>query len=242
MVLNLSGELIPDDWAELYRDWGYEAGFFCPADLRKAMAGLPEGEELTLEVNSVGGSVDGGAEIYSLIQACKNPTRAVIQSMAASAASYMIMACDTIDICLPAQMMIHCAWGGGAGNQREHQQMAQALGVCDESILACYAKRCQGKTDKETLRAMMEAETFIGAQDAVAYGLADNVIGGEAAEEPQMVAASICNNLVRAMRVLPDIGDLRAKRDADRAAQARMDLEAEIGRFRELERESGLLN
>ena len=179
MVINLSGELIPDDWAELYRAWGYSAGFFCPSDLRKAMAELPEGEELVLEINSVGGSVDGGAEIYSLIQACKNPTRAVIQSMAASAASYMIMACDAIDICLPAQMMIHCAWGGGAGNQYEHQQMAQALGVCDESILACYAKRCQGKTDKETLRAMMEAETFIGAQDAVAYGLADNVIGGE---------------------------------------------------------------
>ena len=240
MIINLSGELIPDDWAELYRDWGYTVGFFCPADLRKSLAELPEGEELVLEVNSVGGSVDGGAEIYSLIQACKNPTRAVIQSMAASAASYMIMACDTIDICLPAQMMIHCAWGGGAGNQREHQQMAQALGVCDESILACYAKRCQGKTDKETLRAMMEAETFIGAQDAVAYGLADNVIGGEASEDPQMVAASVCGNLVRAMRVLPDIGVLKAKRDAAQEAQARADLETEIGRFRDLEQPNGL--
>lgn len=240
MVINLSGELIPDEWAELYRDWGYAAGFFCPADLRKALAELPEGEELVLEINSVGGSVDGGAEIYSLIQACKNPTRAVIQSMAASAASYMIMACDTIDICLPAQMMIHCAWGGGAGNQREHQQMAQALGVCDESILACYAKRCQGKTDKETLRAMMEAETFIGAQDAVAYGLADNVIGGEASEDPQMMAASVCGNLVRAMRVLPDIGVLKAKRDAALEAQARADLETEIGRFRDLEQPNGL--
>lgn len=240
MVINLSGELIPDEWAELYRDWGYAAGFFCPADLRKALAELPEGEELVLEINSVGGSVDGGAEIYSLIQACKNPTRAVIQSMAASAASYMIMACDTIDICLPAQMMIHCAWGGGAGNQREHQQMAQALGVCDESILACYAKRCQGKTDKETLRAMMEAETFIGAQDAVAYGLADNVIGGEASEDPQMMAASVCGNLVRAMRVLPDIAVLKAKRDAAQEAQARADLETEIGRFRDLEQPNGL--
>lgn len=240
MVINLSGELIPDEWAELYRDWGYAAGFFCPADLRKALAELPEGEELVLEINSVGGSVDGGAEIYSLIQACKNPTRAVIQSMAASAASYMIMACDTVDICLPAQMMIHCAWGGGAGNQREHQQMAQALGVCDESILACYAKRCQGKTDKETLRAMMEAETFIGAQDAVAYGLADNVIGGEISEDPQMMSASVCGNLVRAMRVLPDIGVLKAKQAAALEIQARAELETEIGRFRDLEQPNGL--
>ena len=82
MNLNLSGELISDDWAELYRDWGYEAGFFCPGDLRQAIQALPEGEELVLEINSIGGNVDGGAEIYSLIQGCQNPTRAVIQSMA----------------------------------------------------------------------------------------------------------------------------------------------------------------
>ena len=240
MVINLSGELIPDDWAELYRAWGYSAGCFCPSDLRMVLAEVPDGEDLVLVSFSVGGCVDGCAEIYSLIQACKNPTRAVIQSMAASAASYMIMACDAIDICLPAQMMIHCAWGGGAGNQYEHQQMAQALGVCDESILACYAKRCQGQTDKETLRAMMEAETFIGAQDAVAYGLADNVIGGEASEDPQMMAASVCGNLVRAMRVIPDISVLKAKRDAAQEAQARAELETEIGRFRDLEQPNGL--
>lgn len=241
MILNLSGELISDDWAELYRDYGYEAGFFCPGDLRQALKNLPEGEELVLEINSIGGNVDGGAEIYSLIQGCQNPTRAVIQSMAASAASYMIMACDVIEICLPAQMMIHCAWGGGPGNKTEHRQHAQMLETCDEAILDCYAKRCQGKTSREELKAMMEAETFIGSAQAVALGLADKIVGAETAEEAPMVAASVCSNLVRAMRVLPDVQDLLSRRENSQVDRDLAVLELELERYRELSGESGLL-
>lgn len=243
MILNLSGELMSDDWAELYRDFGYEAGFFCPGDVRKAMAQLTDGEELVLEINSIGGLVDGGAEIYSLIESCKNPTRAVIQSMAASAASYMIMACDRIDICLPAQMMIHCARGGGPGNSRVHRQAAQCLDTCDEAILNCYEKRCAGKLSREELRAMMEAETYIGARDAVSYGLADGVVGdAEEASEDGMIAASVCGNIVRAMRVLPDIGQLKAKREQQQSDAQRLELARETLRFADLEGlESGLL-
>ena len=86
MKLNLSGELIPSDWAEIYRRWGYASGFYCPDDVRNAIDNLEPGEELLLEVNSIGGSVFGGNEIYALLEGCPNPTRAVIQSMAASAA------------------------------------------------------------------------------------------------------------------------------------------------------------
>lgn len=235
MNLNLSGELLSDDWAELYRDSGYEAGFFCPGDVRKAVAQLADGEELVLEINSIGGLVDGGAEIYSLIESCKNPTRAVIQSMAASAASYMIMPCDRIDICLPAQMMIHCARGGAYGNSREHRQAAQCLDTCDEAILNCYEKRCAGKLSREELRGMMEAETYIGARDAVSYGLADSVVGEEAEESAGMIAASVCGNIVRAMRVLPDIGKLKAKREARLADADRLALALEATRFGDLE-------
>ena len=63
MRLNLSGELITDEWAEVYRWWGYEAGFYCPSDIRNALAKLPDGEELVLEINSVGGVVDCAAEL-----------------------------------------------------------------------------------------------------------------------------------------------------------------------------------
>lgn len=231
MTLNLSGELMSDDWAELYRSFGYQNGFYCPGDVRAAIGQLTDGEELVLEINSIGGLVDGGSEIYSLIEGCQNPTRAVIQSMAASAASYMIMACDEIDICLPAQMMIHCAHGGGPGNQREHQQQAQMLGTCDEAILNVYEKRCRGHLIRDEIRDMMERETYIGARDAVQFGLADRIVGEEAADTPDMVAASVCGNIVRAMRVLPDIRELKAMRENKLAEEARLELAREALRY-----------
>lgn len=232
MTINLSGELIPDDWAELYRSYGYNAGFFCPMDVRQAIGALSAGEELTLEINSVGGSVDGGSEIYSLIQACPNPTRAVIQSMAASAASYMIMSCDVIEICLPAQMMIHSARGGMSGTQADHLRDAQMLGCCDKSILSCYVARCQGKTDEQTLRAMMEAEAYIDSNQAVTMGLADRVITGAGADDGEpLVAASVATNLVRAMRVLPDIRVLKERRSSDQLAADRQELKKELLRY-----------
>lgn len=242
MRLNLSGELMSDDWAEMYRSFGYKDGFYCPGDVRKAIGQLAEGEELVLEINSIGGLVDGGSEIYSLIDGCQNPTRAVIQSMAASAASYMIMACDQVDICLPAQMMIHCAHGGGPGNKTEHEQYAQMLGVCDEAILNCYEKRCAGKSDREELKALMARETYLGARDAVAWGLADRIVGEETDSGPEMVAASVCGNIVRAMRVLPDIRDLKARRDKEQVEKQRLELAREALRFAALDNEAcGLL-
>ena len=127
MKLNLSGELIPSDWAEIYRRWGYASGFYCPDDVRNAINSLEPGEELLLEVNSICVSVFGGNEIYALLEGCPNPTRAVIQSMAASAASYMIMPCNRIEIHLPAQLMIHRASTYAWGNSEDLQQAQQML-------------------------------------------------------------------------------------------------------------------
>lgn len=229
MTINLNGELIPDDWAELYRAYGYEAGFYSPVDVRKAIGDLPEGEELVLEVNSVGGWVDGGSEIYSLIQGCKNPTRAVIQSLAASAASYMIMSCDKIDICLPAQMMIHNARGGCGGTKTDHLRDAQMLECADDSILSCYVARC-GEDKRDRLREMMDSETFLTSAQAVELGLADAIVNGNP-QGSDLLAAECAPNIVRAMRVLPDIGVLQKARQEDKTAKARLELEAEIGRY-----------
>ena len=156
MKLNLSGELIPSDWAEIYRRWGYASGFYCPDDVRNAINNLEPGEELLLEINSIGGSVFGGNEIYALLEGCPNPTRAVIQSMAASAASYMIMPCNRIEIHLPAQLMIHRASTYAWGNSEDLQQAQQMLDVTDEAILNTYCRRCGDRVSREELAAMME--------------------------------------------------------------------------------------
>lgn len=230
MKLNLSGELIPSDWAEIYRRWGYKSGFYCPDDVRKAINDLEPGEELLLEVNSIGGSVFGGNEIYALLEGCTNPTRAVIQSMAASAASYMIMPCDRIEIHLPAQLMIHRASTHAWGNSEDLQQAQQMLDVTDASILDTYCRRCGDRVSREELASMMENETYIGSADALRYGLVDSIIGGESNGQSGLLVASAFNNTVKAMRTLPDIQELlqAEKNESDRLRQ---ELENEKNKF-----------
>lgn len=217
-TMNLSGELMTDDWAELYRWYGYESGFYCPADIRDTIRQLQPDEELVLEINSIGGCVDAAAEIYSLLQKLSNPTRAEIQSLAASAASYFPLACDRVEIALPAQMMIHCASWGVGGNKRDHAWTARQLDVTDQSILDVYCRRCGDKADRAELERMMEEETYLSAQQCLNLGLVDAIIGGQDQDAPAAVAASVHSNTIRAMRTLPDIRDLIARRDAQRQA------------------------
>lgn len=230
MNLNLSGELISSEWAEAYRRHGYTAGFYCPDDVRQAIQDLNPGEELILEINSIGGSVLAGNEIYALLEGCSNPTRAVIQSMAASAASYMIMSCDRIEICLPAQLMIHRASTIAFGNTEDLQQARQMLDVTDNAILDTYCRRCGNRTSREELASMMENETYIGSSDALRYGLVDSIIGGEEPVQSGPLVASAFNNTVKAMRTLPDIQELlQAEKDAH--SQLRQELESEKNKF-----------
>lgn len=230
MKLNLSGELIPSDWAEDYRRWGYQSGFYCPDDVRKAIEGLDPGEELLLEINSIGGSVFAGNEIYALLEGCTNPTRAVIQSMAASAASYMIMPCDRIEIHLPAQLMIHRASTIAWGNAEDLQQAQQMLDTTDNSILDTYCRRCGDRCSREELETMMENETYIGSADALRYGFVDSIVGGETNAQNGVLVASAFNNTVKAMRSLPDIQELR-NREKNESDRLRQELENEKSKF-----------
>lgn len=218
VTINLSGELMSDDWAELYRYFGYEAGFYCPGDIRAVIQTLKPGEELVLEINSIGGHVDAAAEIYAILEKLSNPTRAEIQSMAASAASYFPLACDRVEIALPAQMMIHCASWGVGGNKHDHRWTAQQLDVTDNSILDVYCRKCGEKTSREELERLMNEESYLSARQCLEMGLVDAIIGDVSESDTSALVASIHNNTIRAMRTLPGIEDLRIRKKAEQDA------------------------
>jgi ATP-dependent Clp protease protease subunit len=195
-----------------------------------------------LEINSVGGVVDAGSEIYSLIEQAVSSGKTVVaevQSLAASAASYLILACSEVRMSMAAQMMIHCAsvfaWGNKNKSALRHD--ADCLAVTDETILNLYCKRCGDKASREELQAMMEAETYITAADCVRLGLADGIINEAPEAEGEAVAlvASATNCVVRAMRTLPDIRDLMTREQERNNWQsaARAELERERLRYQE---------
>lgn len=221
MKMNLSGELIASDWAEMYRKFGYTSGFYCADDIRQAIADLSDGEELILEINSIGGDVFGANEIYAMLEDCTHPTKAIVKSMAASAASYFIMACDHISMHLPAQLMIHRASTFACGTTADLQQARQMLDTTDSAILDVYCRKCGSKTSREDLEAMMAAETYINATDALEYGLIDSIVG---ADEDAPTGGLL-------VRTLPDIQTLIQANNAENA-KLRQELDAEKNKFK----------
>jgi ATP-dependent Clp protease protease subunit len=103
------------------------------------------------------------------------PITAQIDSLAASAASVIAAECAECVMAPGSMLMIHKAWGMTIGNADDHTQAAGLLDKLDNQIAATYARRA-GDEDKEKYMAMMAAETWLDADEAVAAGLADWVI------------------------------------------------------------------
>lgn len=202
MRKQLAGYIVDDDAAEMYR-W-YGTTVCCPNDIRQMIADMPPGETLELEINSPGGSVSAGYEMYSVLRAATCPTKAEIQSIAASAASVAMLGCDTVTATPVAQVVIHLPMTSTNGNQIDHQRSIQALDSLTESILNAYEIKCGGKKTRAELRQMMRVETWMPVQDALAAGIVDQILY----DDTGMLAAQAVNSVGSSLRAISAFGGL----------------------------------
>lgn len=133
---------------------------------------------VTVEINSPGGNYFEGVAIYNLLRRHTAAVNVQILGIAASAASIIAMAGDTIEIAHNAEIMIHQAQGVFFGNADDMEAAIVTLRKLDSAMVDVYDAR--SNKDAEELLAMMKAETFIGGQDAVDAGFADSVMEREA--------------------------------------------------------------
>lgn len=153
--------------------WGVTAEAFL-SDL-----GQVGSRDITLRINSEGGEVFDGVAIYNALQRHVGRIEGHVDGLAASAASFIAMACDELIIEPGAQIMIHDAIGMCYGNAAEMTKMTDMLHRTSDTIAAIYAERAGGEA--ADWRAKMAAEdTWYDGPAAVAAGLADRV--GEARE------------------------------------------------------------
>lgn len=146
--------------------WGVSA-----SDFNKALAGMA-GKKVTLRVNSPGGDVFDGRAMAAAIAQHGN-VHAVIEGVAASAATYVTAACASVAIAKGAMYMIHNAWTMAYGNKDDLTQTASLLDKIDGTILDDYERKT-GQS-REQLAAWMNAETWFTADEAVEHGFADSV-------------------------------------------------------------------
>lgn len=137
-----------------------------------------------LRINSPGGDVFDGRAIATAIAQHPSNVVAHVDGLAASAASYVAIAADSVEMAPGSFMMIHNAWTFAFGNSEDLLQTAALLEKIDGSLAADYAKKT-GKTVAQ-IETLMSAETWFTAEEAVVEGFADSV----AADDPEGIEDS----------------------------------------------------
>lgn len=167
-----------NDAAEIYvygpigQDWfgdGVSAKQF--ADDLKALGNV---KTIDLRINSEGGSVFDGKAMYSLLNEHKAKKIVHIDGLAASAASFLAMAGDEIEIAEGAFVMIHNAYMIAMGDARAMRQAADMLDTVNNTIIDVYVARTKGA--RKDITTMMDNETWMTSAQAVENGFADRMV------------------------------------------------------------------
>ena len=133
--------------------------------------------DIVVRINSEGGDVFAANEIYNMLKEYRGKVRVVVDAMAASAASVIAMAGDTVEISPVGMIIIHNPWTGTVGDADEFKAVANQLDSIKENIINAYELKTHLSRTK--LAKMMDEETFIHARKAVELGFADKIIGEE---------------------------------------------------------------
>jgi ATP-dependent protease ClpP protease subunit len=156
-----------------------EIGFFgvSASDVRAALDGFRGVEQLKLYLNSPGGDVFDGIAIHNDLADFPAPVTVHVTGLAASAASLIAMAGDTIEMADNAFMMIHNAWTIAGGDRNWLREVADTLAGIDGALARTYASR--SSTPLSDVQSMMDAETWLDGPSAVEKGFADKLTGKE---------------------------------------------------------------
>jgi len=130
--------------------------------------------DVVVNINSPGGDFFEGLAIYNLLREHNGAVTVKILGMAASAASFIAMAGDDIQIARASFLMIHNTQVYAAGDRHDLREVADWLDPFDQALVDIYASRT-GLGEKE-LGAMLDRETWIGGSAAVEQGFADGLL------------------------------------------------------------------
>jgi ATP-dependent Clp endopeptidase proteolytic subunit ClpP len=209
------------------------------------------GQSIVLSINSPGGSVFDALAIYNAIKQHPADVTVKVMGVAASAASVVAMAGNKIVMPGNAFLMIHNPMGGVFGDAEAMREMADVIDKIALALVATYAQRT-GQSE-EKIRELLDAETWLDAQEALALGFADEIepaVRLAASFDPERLPehiravlqppeqASLPPSLVSEVSALVDAAGLQAYREVfllDPAIQTLDQARARIDQAREVQ-------
>ncbi|MBK5446060.1 head maturation protease, ClpP-related [Peribacillus sp. TH24] len=160
--------------------WFYDAT--SANDVRKALDGVTA-STIRIKLNSGGGDAFDGIEIYNYLKDHNAHVIVEVTALAASAASIIAMGADEIIMRTGSNLMIHEAATFAYGTKGDIQKTMNALETIDESIVSIYKQRTG--LSSEEIRNMIEAETWLTAEEALEKGFVDSIETVDGSDEPE---------------------------------------------------------
>ena len=190
---------------------------------REDLDALGEIDTLNIYVNSPGGSVFQAQAIYSIIARQKAEKTAYIDGLAASAASFLIMAADKIIMPKHSTMMVHNPLALVIGNANDLRHEADALDKIRVGMIEAYLAHTGDKLSEEKLKELLDAETWLTAEESYNYGLADELI------DAKDIAACVDEDLFNRYKNIPKslLEEKQEQADPEEEARLRTEIAAE---------------
>ena len=155
--------------------WRYEPGENSAQHFREELAKYPNASEIRIYINSYGGSVFEGTAIYNQLKRHPAHKTVYVDGFACSIASVIAMAGDEVVMPRNTMMMIHIMWSCVCGNAAELRKAADDLDIINDAGRQAYLSKVGDKLTEEKLAEMMDAETWLTAEQCIEYGLADRL-------------------------------------------------------------------
>ena len=177
------------DWST-WEEVESETGAKYIADL---IASAGDVKLINVHINSYGGYVDQALAIYTQLTSSAANVTVYIDGVACSAASLIAMAGNKVVMSKCSLMMIHNAWTCACGNAKELRKIADDLDIMTKAMSSAYLDKSNGNITEEKLSELLDAETWLTAEECKAYGFCDEIV--EAFESESEVKASAAKQL-----------------------------------------------
>ena len=189
--LHFYGEIVSDEW-EKWSDLDT-----CPEDVLNYLSKIENSKELDIYINSGGGSVFAGLGIYNILKRHKGRKTVYVDGLAGSIASIIAMVGDEIIVPSNSFLMIHKPLCGVCGNANDMREMADTLDRIEEGLINTYKTKLKDNVDIETIKAMVNAETWLTGEEASKYF---NITVTEA----NKMIAKVDTNLLNSYKNVPE--------------------------------------
>ena len=189
--LHFYGEIVCDEW-EKWSDLDT-----CPEDVLNYLSKIENSKELDIYINSGGGSVFAWLGIYNILKRHKGRKTVYVDGLAGSIASIIAMVGDEIIVPSNSFLMIHKPLCGVCGNANDMREMADTLDRIEEGLINTYKTKLKDNVDIETIKAMVNAETWLTGEEASKYF---NITVTEA----NKMIAKVDTNLLNSYKNVPE--------------------------------------